>query len=117
MLKVSIHAGPSEAVSRFNLLGWLDIGYEKLAPVADYKTFLFQSGVGASLPTSIYAYPRWSASLWDLTARAIALGLRTELDCLTEEVPTVQREGKAFAFAKQICALIEHVPPSISAPS
>jgi len=109
MLKVSIHAGPIDSATRFNLLGWVDIGYEKLAPVADYKTYLFQTGVGATIPALIYSYPRWSASLWDLAARAIALSLRTEVECLNEEVPPVRREGKAFAFANQLSAVIEHV--------
>ena len=37
----------SDKASRFNLLAWLDIGYEKPAPEADYATLLFQSGSGA----------------------------------------------------------------------
>lgn len=108
MLKVSVHAGPAKTASRFNLVAWLDIGYDKLAPIADYKTVLFQTGTGATLPASIYQYPRWSASLWDLTARALTLGLRVDLDCLNEELPPVVHVKKHFAFANQICALIEH---------
>lgn len=111
MLKVSIHAGPIKSVSPFNILGWLEIAYERLEPIADYKTMLYQKGIGAQVQTSIYKYPRWSASLWDLTARALALGLREDLDCLDEEVPALV-EKKPFAFASEICALIEHTPPA-----
>ena len=57
MLKVSIYAGASDRASRFNLLAWLDIGYEKLAPEADYTTLVFQSGSGAGLPTTISPTP------------------------------------------------------------
>lgn len=110
MLKVSIHAGALDSATRYNQLAWLDIGYEALAPIATYKTLLFQNGVGASVPTPIYDYPRWSASLWDLVARAIALGLRTDLDCLNEEVPVVESPAKRWAYARQICAFIDHVP-------
>lgn len=110
MLKVSIHAGALDTASRFNCLAWLDIGYEKLAPIADYKTVLCQNGVGATMPTPIYGYPRWSATLWDLVARALALGLRTDLDCLTEEVPQLTHSKKYIAFASRICAVIEHAP-------
>ena len=110
MLKVSVHAGPSDTASRFNLVAWLDIGYEKLAPEADYTTVLFEACSGAGLPTTIYTYPRWSASLWDLTARAIALGLRVDLDCLNEELPPVIHDKKRFAFADRISAVIEHAP-------
>ena len=111
MLKINIHAGPSNAISPFNNIGWVEIAYERLDSVADYKTMLYQKGIGAQLQTSIYKYPRWSASLWDLTARAIALGLRDDLDCLDEELPTLAM-GKRFAFASQICAVIEHTPPA-----
>lgn len=110
MLKVSIHAGSLATAKRGNLLAWADIGYEKLEPVADYKTLLFQAGIGATMPTPIYKYPRWSASLWDLVARALALGLREDEDCLNEEVPPVIRERKRFAFAGEVCATIEHLP-------
>jgi len=53
MLRVTIHAGGLNTATRFTQRAWLDIGYEKLAPVADYKTVLFQSGFGASVPAPI----------------------------------------------------------------
>jgi hypothetical protein len=108
MLRVSVHAGPLAEVSRFNLLAWLDIGYEMLAPIADYKVVLFQSGVGATPPYALASYPRWSASLWDLTARAIALGLNP--DEPRETVPVVTHPRKGCAFASELSALIEHFP-------
>lgn len=108
MLRVSIHAGPLAEASRYNLLAWLDIGYEKLAPIADYKGVLFQSGLGATPPYALASYPRWSASLWDLTARAIALGLNFEEP--SETVPEVTHPRKGCAFASEISALIEHLP-------
>lgn len=111
MLKVSIHAGPLKNISPFNALGWVEIAYERLQPIADYKTMLYEKGVGAQPQTSVYTYPRWSASLWDLTARALALGLREDQDCLNEEVPPVVVK-KPFAFASEICAVIEHTPPA-----
>lgn len=111
MLRVFIHAGGLDTVTRYTQRAWIDIGYEKLAPVADYKTVLFQAGFGASMPAPIFRYPRWSASLWDLTSRSIVLGLRTDLDCFDEVVPPIEHQIKRFAFAKQICALIEHAGP------
>ena len=47
MLRVSIHAGPLAKISRSNRLDWLDIGYQRLAPAADYKIVLFKIGEGA----------------------------------------------------------------------
>lgn len=108
MLKVSVHAGPLAAASRFNLVAWVDIGYERLEPVADYKTVLYQAGEGVSMPVLLCNYPRWSASLWDLTARAIALGLTAEGAPPAEQPPAYTPQDKRFAFAQQLCALIEH---------
>jgi hypothetical protein len=75
MLRVSIHAGPLREISRFNRVDWVDIGYDQLGVLANYKVVLFNVGEGVSSPVRLSSYPRWSASLWDLTARAIALGL------------------------------------------
>lgn len=69
---------------------------------------LFQADFGAMPPVPLYEYPRWSASLWDLVARAIALGLREHADCLDEEVPAVTSRRRRSAFADRICAFIEH---------
>ena len=111
MLRVTVHVGSLHSVTRYTQRAWIDIGYEKLAPVADYKTVLFQVGFGASMPAPIYRYPRWSASLWDLTSRSIVLGLRTDIDCFDEVVPKIEHGIMRFPFAKQICALIEHTGP------
>lgn len=111
MLRVSIHAGPLKQISRFNLVAWVDIAYEKLEPIANYKTVLFEAGRGANYPVPLDGYPRWSTSLWDLIARALALGL-TDQDNPTEAVPELLSQDKQFAFANEICALIEHFPAS-----
>ncbi len=75
MLRLSIHAGPLTKISRFNRLDWVDIGYQSLAATADYKVVLFKIGQDAMAPVFLNGYPRWSASLWDLAARAIARSL------------------------------------------
>lgn len=77
MLRVSIHSGlPSEA-SRFNRTDWIDIGYQTLDAQAEYKIVLIENGKGAREPVYLKSYPRWSSSLWDLAARALALSLWT----------------------------------------
>lgn len=108
MLHVSIHAGPLKDATRFNAIAWVDIAYGKLDVIADYRTVLFQNGFGAAPPAPIYRYPRWSASLWDLIARALALGLRTDVDVLNYEIPEVILTRKLCAFASQISVLVEH---------
>lgn len=109
MLRVSIHAGPLEGISRFNRTDWVDIGYEQLRAVADYKVVLFSVGEGATPPRPLLGYPRWSASLWDLTARAIALGLSPDSEKPVEAVQPVEA-GKHKAFADALSAVIEHYP-------
>lgn len=110
MLHVSVHSGALTAASRFNTLAWLDIGYERLEPIADYKVVLFQSGIGATLPVTLPNYPRWSASLWDLTARALALCLSAASGEASEAIQPVPCTRKRFAFASRISAEIAHTP-------
>ncbi|MCL4761232.1 MAG: hypothetical protein KJ018_05505 [Burkholderiales bacterium] len=110
MLRLTIHAGPLKSTSRFNLVAALDVGYEKLAPVADYKATLFVAGVGVTSPVMLRGYARWSASLWDLLARALALTLSPDAARPIEEVPPVAPGGKRSAFATGLSGLIEHLP-------
>lgn len=108
MLRVSIHAGPLSNASRFNQLAWLDIGYDRLDALADYRIFGFAKGDGAGEPVTLPAYPRWSGSLWDLTARAIALLLDRDADPAALTVPAYEPGGPRAAFASAISASIQH---------
>lgn len=102
MLRVSVHAGLPSQASRYNRLGWLDVGYEDLKPVANYKVFLFEAGVGARETVYLENYPRWSSSLWDLVARAMALAYwraGPALDLPTGEPPqAVGPDGEPIAI-------------------
>lgn len=55
-------------------------------------------------------YPRWSSSLWDLTARALALCLSPEANPTEDTVPPYEPGTKHVAFATALSALIEHYP-------
>ncbi len=58
MLRVALQVGGLYPATRYKQRAWIDIGYEKLALVAEYRTVLFQAGFGASMPAAIYRYPR-----------------------------------------------------------
>lgn len=73
MLRISIHSSLPSQASRYNRTDWIDIGYQDLKAFADYKIVLVESGKGARQPVHMKTYPRWSSSLWDLAARAMAL--------------------------------------------
>ena len=106
MLKVSLHyATPSQASAR-NLLGRLDIAYARLDALADYKAVLFATDVGELPPVQLLSYPRWSASVWDLVARAVCLSLNGCEDFPPGDL-TAGRKG---AFIDDMTALIEHCP-------
>jgi len=104
VLKVFLHNGPLDTVSPFNLLGRLDIGYENLDIHADYKAILTMSTAGELPPVRLLGYPRWTASVWDLVMRTIALALHGE-----EAFPALDfvRRG---AFAQQLTAIVQHWP-------
>ena len=95
MLRVTVHAGRPSQATRFNRQDWIDIGYQKLGVEATYKVVLWEQGIGARQPVYLESYPRWSSSLWDLVARAIALALWTAppaLDARAEEPPSAVDE-------------------------
>jgi hypothetical protein len=124
MLKVTIHAGPSKDASLHNRLDWLDIAYENLAPIADYKIAFFQDGFGAFCPATLKSYPRWSGSIWDLVMRSILIAQNTESaahgvsECIEmkksefglEQFPSIKQMDKKFAYATRISAFITHYP-------
>jgi hypothetical protein len=109
MLKLSIHAGPAKGISRYNRTDWLDIGYSKLGALADYKVALFSVGRGMSPSLTLKEYPRWSASLWDLVARSIALA-HSDPKAPVEELGPAQFIEKRYAFADEITAVLQYLP-------
>lgn len=111
MIKLSIFAGPLESANLHTRLAWLDLAYHEVKPYANYKTCLFQNGLGCSPTVMLRTYPRWSSSIWDLMARAISLCLNTlkegegqDLEVLPEPIGG----SKAIAFADEISATVEH---------
>ncbi|MDL1861338.1 hypothetical protein FBR04_09950 [Betaproteobacteria bacterium PRO7] len=102
MLRVTLHAGGPGEVSAANRLGWLDISYSKLAAMATYRAVLFAQRVGALAPVDIQDYPRWSASVFDLVARALALSLYR-----VESIPQDDAAG-GRAYAETLTVRIEH---------
>ena len=102
MLRVSVHSGPPSEASRFNRTDWIDIGYQKLDARAEYKIVLVENGVGARESVFLNSYPRWSASLWDLAARALALALFTARPATKARVGTEPSAKDASGEAIQI---------------
>lgn len=110
MLKVDIYAGPLKTSSMFSRVAWLDIAYEKLDCIADYKTVLFIGGIGALDQRVLRKYPRWSGSLWDLVLRCILISHNQHLVTTADVLPEEELTDKNFAFAETISASISHYP-------
>lgn len=107
MLQVSIHAGPLKGIGPFNQLALCEIGYENLAPVADYTGRYVEDGGHTFQPVTLRGYPRWSASLWDLVARVMALTFHPDKENPRDEI--VENTGGVGAYAECVSAIIEHV--------
>lgn len=107
MLSLSIHASSLEQADCYNRVARLNIGYEALSPVADYKLVLQERHFKVLPPRMLRGYPRWSASLWDLSARALAICLPDEPPT-SEAVPEFEPGGKRCAFARELAIFIEH---------
>jgi hypothetical protein len=104
MLKVTIYCGKLAARSAQNQLATVDIAYARRDALADYLVALNQRSMGERAPNVVKSYPRWSASLWDLGARALA---RVLYDA--DEVPSSGTPDRRCAYATRVCASIERM--------
>ncbi len=101
MLRLTLHSGDLAHRNSANQLAALDIAYDKQEPLANYLVALCLRGSGEVAPDVLVRYPRWSASLWDLIARALTLLLYRE-----EQAPP-HRPDRRCAYATRLCASIE----------
>lgn len=104
MLKMTIHSGLLSSRSEGNQLAVLDIAYQKKAALADYVVALSLRGSGEVAPTFVRNYPRWSASAWDLVARALAQVLYQ-----ADQIPVSSKPDRRCAYATRVCAAIERM--------
>lgn len=103
MLKVSIHAGLLNERRAENVLATVDIAYAVKGPLADYLIAATVIRQGERAPQVLRNYPRWSGSLWCLTAHAIATSLYG-----AAKVPSSEKPDKRCAYSTKLCAVIEH---------
>lgn len=102
MLRVTLHAGLLTERSAFNVLGTLDIAYAKKEALAEYLVALSLTRGGEMAPAILAQYPRWSASLWDLVARALTAALYGK-----DQAPPSAKPDRRCAYATKLCATIE----------
>jgi hypothetical protein len=102
MLKVFIHSGTLDTRKLGNQLATLDIAYAKRDLLADYMVAMNIKGVGEVPPDTVLSYPRWSASLWDLVARAL-----TRILYRADQAPPTQSVDRRCAYATKMCFVVE----------
>jgi hypothetical protein len=102
MLRVSIHGGPLADRNEFNRLALLDIAYQVRSALATYNVALTLRQGGEQPPAEVVKYPRWSASLWDLVARAL-----TRVLYQADQAPPAEKVDRRCAYATRLCAVIE----------
>lgn len=104
MLKVTIHSGLLSSRNEANQLAVLDVAYKKKSALADYVVALSLRGSGEVAPAFVRSYPRWSASAWDLVARALAQPLYR-----ADQIPASSKPDRRCAYATRICAAVERM--------
>jgi hypothetical protein len=102
MLKITLHAGSLATRNPGNQLMVLDIAYAKQDALSDYLVAMTLKGVGEVAPDFVRNYPRWSSSLWDLTARAL-----TRVLYRADQAPKSAEPDRRCAYATRLCAVIE----------
>ncbi|WP_028208570.1 hypothetical protein [Paraburkholderia nodosa] len=75
MLRVTVELWPSGRESDKRVIATADICRVADGVHADYEARLDEAGVGRVGTGHVRAYPRWSATVWDLVARSIAVAL------------------------------------------
>jgi hypothetical protein len=72
MLKITVSLVPG-GVGTERKLGELHIGNVGGGALADYECVLYGDDLPGLVRARVRRYPRWSASVWDLVGRAIAI--------------------------------------------
>jgi hypothetical protein len=102
MLTVTIHSSTLADRKPTNTLAILHIAYKELKAWGHYSVHFSLKGVGEVQSAELVDYPRWSASLWDLVARSLALILYR-----TEAIAPIELVDRRCAYATRMCAVIE----------
>lgn len=104
MLTVSIHSGQLSEQCHANQIAKLDIACAKKAALANYTVALSLRNFGELAPAELHDYPRWSASLWDIIARALGQALYR-----ADQIPAATTPDRRCAYATRLCASIERM--------
>ena len=102
MIRVIIFSGDLASRNPGKQLAVLDVAYAKKSHLSNYLVALSLRGLGEVAPDAVTNYPRWSASLWDLVARALTRVLYRD-----NQAPALGEPDRRCAYATQICAVIE----------
>lgn len=82
VLRVTVELWPDGRESGKRVIATADIGRIADGALADYEARLYEDGLGSVRAGHVSAYPRWSASIWDLVARSISAALGDNADQL-----------------------------------
>lgn len=104
MIRVYLHTGPVAKRTPANQVAVLDIAYQTQKAFSDYMVAASLAGEGEVQPDKVASYPRWSGSLWDLTARAI-----TRILYRADQAPPLPAPDRRCAYSTHLSAYIEGV--------
>ena len=102
MIRVHLHTGPSNKRAPANRLATVDIAYARQSAFSDYLVAATIEGEGEVEPGKVLNYPRWSGSLWDLSARAI-----TQILYRADQAPASGPPDRRCAYATHLSAHLE----------
>lgn len=113
MLKVTVTLIPG-GVGAERKLGELVIANVDGGPHANYKCVLTSDDIPEAKQAVVANYPRWSASVWDLVARALAASLNDGAERLPRrprptKVPIHHDDGLAYVRMHEIPEPVRHI--------
>lgn len=102
MIRVHLHTGSVDKRAPANRLATVDIAYARQSAFSDYLVAATIEGEGEIAPGTVANYPRWSGSLWDLSARAI-----TQILYRSDQAPAMGLPDRRCAYATHLSAYLE----------
>ncbi|CAG9180662.1 hypothetical protein [Cupriavidus pinatubonensis] len=86
MLRVTVELLPGGGLQGRRTLATADIGRIRSGAVADYQIDMEEDLLATPWSGTLQDYPRWSASVWDLVVRSIAVALTGKEELLPRPV-------------------------------
>lgn len=113
MFRVTVELHPGGNAGAGRVIATADIARTRGGALGTYEAKLSEEGVAYELCGELHEYPRYSASIWDLVARSIAVAMSGHEELLPRppalNVPVHLSDGLAYVRLAEIPEPARHL--------